>query len=68
MDILGITLEKAVCELKRRGISIEDIKYTKPFKHNVDYSREIVVRVDKVDENKVNLIVALFPQLKQKGL
>jgi hypothetical protein len=67
MDILGIPLERAVAEMKARGISIEDIKYTKPFKNNQECLREVVVRIDSIDDKKVKLIVALFPVLNSQA-
>ncbi|MCR4430544.1 MAG: hypothetical protein NUV45_05945 [Tepidanaerobacteraceae bacterium] len=53
--------------MKARGISIEDIKYTKPFKNNQECLREVVVRIDSIDDKKVKLIVALFPVLNSQA-
>lgn len=67
INILGIPLKRAVFELKAHGIAIEEIKYTKPVKNNKNYLREVVVRIDRVNEKRVKLIVALFPVLKTQA-
>lgn len=63
-DLLGIPLKRAVFELKKQGIVIDEVKYTKPVKSNQNYSREMVVRIDSNKNNSVTVVAALFPELK----
>jgi len=63
-DLLGIPLKRAVFELKKQVIVIDEVKYTKPVKSNQNYSREMVVRIDSNKNNSVTVVAALFPELK----
>lgn len=57
-DVLGFELKVALLALAEKGIQVQDINTTKPVKESKKSSIARVVRIDRVDDWIIRVVVA----------